>query len=138
MDDHKPHLAADERRCHTAPVCRRSLLTILWRGLRKKCPRCGRGAQFESWFTLHNCCSECDLQFERNSGDTWGFWIIGDRVIIAILIAIIFFRLSPDTWQAKTLLLTTTIATMILTMPHRQGVCTALDYYIRRMIGEDE
>lgn len=116
----------------------RNLFAILWRGLGKRCPRCGQAPQFESWFTLHERCSQCSLQFEKTPGDTWGFWVLGDRIFIAITIALIFFGLSPDTWQERVLFLTVIIGATILTMPRRQGVCTALDYYVRRRLGEDE
>ncbi len=120
------------------PAQGRSLITVLWRGLAKRCPRCGQAPQFQSWFTLHERCVQCGLQFEKTPGDTWGFWVLGDRIFIAITIALIFFGLSPDNWWERTVFLTAIIGATILTMPRRQGVCTALDYYLRYRIGEDE
>ena len=44
---------------------------------------------------MHERCANCDLQFERCPGDTWGFWIIGDRIFIAVIVAAIFMGYRP-------------------------------------------
>ncbi|MFQ5496160.1 MAG: DUF983 domain-containing protein [Phycisphaerae bacterium] len=110
---------------------------ILWRGLRKKCPRCGLGGQFRKWFTLHDRCGCCDLAFEPEPGDTWAFWIVGDRIFLAVAIALIYLGVRPVALAARLLFLLLTIAAIIATMPRRQGICTALDFYFRRWPGDD-
>src|SRR5688572_26962394 len=64
--------------------------TVLWRGLRKRCPHCGEGRLFSGWSQLEHC-SVCGLVFARNPGDTWAFTIIGDRVPIGVMIILIYF-----------------------------------------------
>jgi hypothetical protein len=61
----------------------------LGRGLRKRCPHCGVGPLFSGWTHLASC-SACGLVYERNSGDTWAFTIIGDRPLAAIIVAVYF------------------------------------------------
>jgi len=107
------------------------LLRILWRGVRRRCPRCGEGAQFRKWFTLFDRCAHCDLEFEPHPGDTWGFWIIGDRVFLAAAIVLMYFGVRPESWLWRGVFLGAVIAATVATMPQRQGVCTALDYYCR-------
>ena len=48
----------------------------LARILRVRCPRCGQGAIFRTFFRRAGCCSSCAWQFERESG----FWIGGSEV----------------------------------------------------------
>ncbi len=44
------------------------LSTALSRGLRLKCPRCGKGRLFHNFFAMYKICPECDFQFERSPG----------------------------------------------------------------------
>lgn len=45
--------------------------TVLWRGLRLRCPVCGRGKLFRGWFAMHGSCGECGLVFQREPG----YWL---------------------------------------------------------------
>jgi uncharacterized protein (DUF983 family) len=64
--------------------------TALRRGLRKRCPHCGKGPLFSGWSQLERC-SICGLVFTRNPGDTWAFTIVGDRLPVAVMIVLIYF-----------------------------------------------
>ncbi|MCP4250193.1 MAG: DUF983 domain-containing protein [bacterium] len=107
------------------------LSVALLRGVRQRCPRCGRGRLFRRWFTLHDHCPACGLRFELSGGDTWGFWIIGDRVFIAAIIILLVLGCLPQGLMGRVLFGALTLFALIWTMPHRQGICTALDYYTR-------
>src|SRR5437764_720498 len=63
----------------------------LGRGVRKRCPHCGRAPLFEGWGTHLDRCASCGLIYERNPGDTWAFTVIGDRVPVAAAIALVYF-----------------------------------------------
>ena len=41
---------------------------ILRCSLQLKCPRCGEGALFQTYFRMFTHCAVCDLKFERESG----------------------------------------------------------------------
>ncbi len=86
---------------------------------------------------MHERCANCDLKFERCPGDTWGFWIIGDRVFIAAIVAAIFLGYRPLGLMEQVLLAGGTIAVMIWTMPHRQGVCVALDFILQTWTSDE-
>ena len=104
--------------------------TALRRGLRKRCPHCGEGRLFSGW-TFVDRCSACGLVFARNYGDTWAFIILGDRLPLGAMIAVIYFgviRAYPAT--ALTMLVTLT-AVAIWTTPNRWGAAIALDYLSR-------
>jgi hypothetical protein len=60
-------------------------------------PEFGRGPLLTGWMTIRERCPECGLVYERSAGDTWAFWIIGDRIPIAIAIAAALRRSTPDT-----------------------------------------
>lgn len=104
---------------------------MVWRGLRRRCPRCGEGPLFERWFTLHPRCPACGLVFEKRPGDTWAFWIFGDRIFIALLLLVIVLGFRSPTMPHILVLFLVTAIPLVATMPHRLGVCVGLDYLIR-------
>ena len=54
-------------------------------GFQLKCPRCGEGALFQTFFTMFTHCTTCDLKFERESGYFIGAMYLnyGATVLIA-------------------------------------------------------
>ena len=112
----------------THPGIRRTLR----RGAQRRCPHCGRGPLFVRWITLHDRCSVCGLRYLRNQGDTWLYWIVMDRIPIAIgLILIVFFGLRTPTWPQALLFFAAMAAPLVATMPQRQGIAVALNYLSR-------
>jgi len=109
---------------------RRSIGTALARGLRRRCPHCGEGRLFSGWHHLERC-AVCGLVYERNPGDTWAFTIIGDRLPVAAIIAIIYFGVvrSRPGWGMATFMVIG--ALLIWTAPNRWGAGIALHYLSR-------
>ena len=112
------------------------LRVLLVRGTRKACPHCGHGGLFKSWFRLHDRCDVCDYEFEPHPGDTWGFWIVGDRILIGVAIVALYFGFTPESWIVRGFFLFLVTAPLVWTMPHRKGICVALDYYSRVKWGD--
>ena len=106
------------------------IVTALGRGLRKRCPHCGRGPLFSGWSFLDRC-SECGLVFARNAGDTWAFTIIGDRLPIAGMIVVIYFGVVRSHPRLGIAMLTAFAALAIWTAPNRWGLSIALHYLSR-------
>jgi uncharacterized protein (DUF983 family) len=104
--------------------------TALGRGVRKLCPHCGKGRLFAGWRHLERC-PVCGLIYERNPGDTWAFTVLGDRLPIALIVALIYFgvvRTNPV--LGLTLLLLVGIV-LVWTAPNRWGIGIALHYLSR-------
>lgn len=116
---------------------RPSLRLLIWRGLCKRCPRCGQGPLFEKWFSLHDRCGQCDLEYEPRPGDIWAFWVAGDRVFLGLTIVLVYFGVRPSDLSGRLVFLGLVVAAIVLTMPQRQGVCTALDYFFRVKQGKE-
>ena len=104
--------------------------TALGRGLRKRCPHCGEGWLFSGWTHLERC-SACGLVFVPNPGDTWAFTIIGDRLPIGAMIAVIYFGVLRAHLVAGVTLLVALGALVIWTAPNRLGAGIALHYLSR-------
>ncbi|MDQ3280881.1 MAG: hypothetical protein M3Q69_05670 [Acidobacteriota bacterium] len=105
--------------------------TVLGRGLRQKCPRCGVGAIFRRWLVFHERCSACGLLLQRNYGDTWMFTNLMDRVPLLFGIAAIYFGFRVTGLVTGTIFAVALSVPMIATMKHRQGLALALDYLSR-------
>lgn len=110
--------------------------SLIWKslknGLHRRCPHCGAGALLDGWMTVRDRCPACGLVYERSAGDTWAFWIIGDRIPIAIAIAGVYFGVGPRSWVEGALAIGVVAAALIVTIPHRVGLVVALDYLSRR------
>jgi uncharacterized protein (DUF983 family) len=110
--------------------------TALGRGLRRRCPRCGTDPLFGRWFSRQEGCSACGLRYEQNPGDTWAFWLIGDRIFLALLIIAVFLVFRSDSVFFAFVLLVATAVPLVATMPHRMGLCIALDFLARTRWGD--
>jgi uncharacterized protein (DUF983 family) len=100
-------------------------------GLRRKCPRCGEGHVLDGWMTVAPRCEVCHLVYERDPGDTWGFWIVADRIPLAVAIALVYFGLGPASWMRGALFLAAFGILQVATIPNRVGFVVALDYLTR-------
>ena len=104
--------------------------TALGRGLRRRCPHCGQGRLFSGWRHLERC-PACGLVYERNPGDTWAFTIVGDRLPVAALIALLYFGVGRSHpvlgWTGFVLM----AALLVWTAPNRWGAGIALHYLSR-------
>lgn len=69
---------------------------MVWRGLRRRCPRCG-GEAFETWFRVKHHCDRCGLIFEREEGYWVGAVIINTTVTFGAFI-VVFSSLVVATW----------------------------------------
>ena len=110
---------------------RESKRTVIRRGWRKRCPRCGEGTLFARWTVLRDDCAACGLVFEPSPGATWAFWVVGDRVFVVAALLPIYFGLSMPNVVLRVLLLGGILVSFFLSMPNRQGVAIALDYLTR-------
>jgi uncharacterized protein (DUF983 family) len=70
---------------------------MLWRGVTKRCARCGSGHLFRRWFTMVDECPRCHLHFEREPG----YWVGAVAVNITIVGGI--FAIVMVTFMALTL-----------------------------------
>ena len=49
---------------------------MLWRGMRRRCPRCGTGKLFSRWFRMVERCPGCGYRFQREEGFQLGGYVI--------------------------------------------------------------
>jgi hypothetical protein len=78
----------------------------------------------------------CGLVYERNPGDTWAFTVIGDRLPIAAVIAIIYFGVVRSHRTLGLTMLAALAVVLVLTAPNRWGAGIAL-HYLSRILWPD-
>src|SRR5690349_16723150 len=76
---------------------RASALTIMSRGLRKRCPRCGQGGLFERWTEMVDACPRCGLVFEQEEG-YWVGALTYNTTVTLILFAVLIGVGVAVTW----------------------------------------
>lgn len=72
---------------------------MVGRGLARRCPRCGAGGLFRSWFALRARCPRCRLLLDRGDAFFLGAFVINFGVTEAVLglaIAVMVAVTLPD------------------------------------------
>jgi uncharacterized protein (DUF983 family) len=74
---------------------------MLWRGLRRRCPRCGAGRLFYGWLAIREECPTCRYRFERpgEEGFFLGAIVVNFAVtegVLGILLLVSFLLTLPD------------------------------------------
>jgi len=70
-------------------------LLLLRRGLRQRCPVCGRGKIFSGWFKTYERCPYCNFAYEREPGYYTGAMAV-NLVVSELLIAAIAIPLAAS------------------------------------------
>ena len=107
-------------------------IPTLFRGVCKRCPRCGRGPLFRKWYTLFDRCPECDLEYQPRDGDNWGFMYLGTAFVTGVMVVGILLLTPPNLWIGRAVLLIAAVVVLFGTLPNRKGFAIAFDYVIRR------
>jgi uncharacterized protein (DUF983 family) len=111
--------------------------TVLLRGLRKRCPRCGRRHIFRSWFHLTEWCPNCTLRFEREQGGFLGAMTINFLVSIVVWVAmfvVVLFFTVPDVPVVP--LMIASVAVLVVVplwfYPRSKTIWAAIEFLVAR------
>jgi uncharacterized protein (DUF983 family) len=71
---------------------------LVWRALARRCPACGRGKMFHSYFGMNSVCPSCRSVFWKNQGEWIGPMVLDYAVavtgVLASWAALMFFGFS--------------------------------------------
>lgn len=108
--------------------------TVLRRGARKRCGRCGGGDLFQTRYRLRARCPGCGYRFEREPGFFAGAWFLNFMVVetahfVLVMVFIAWKSQNPDAGLRVPLIvgIATGIALPILCYPWSQTTWAAID-----------
>ena len=111
-------------------------LTVLGRGLRRRCPRCGEGALFDGFFTQRPRCTACGLDLADRHGDSFGFFYLTTGAITGMgIIALLLIR-PHNLVLGRAILLGIVALIYGGTIPQRRGLALAASYLMKRISGD--
>lgn len=109
----------------------------IWRGVRKRCPRCGSDRTFLSWFQLRRECLRCAWRFEKEDGGFLGAMTVNYAVAIALWLALMAGALVltvPDVPVGP--LMTMSLVVLVLVplwfYPRSKTIWAAVEYLVLR------
>jgi len=118
---------------HPAPDASR--LTAFARGGLLRCPACGAGPLFRSWFRIHDACRACGASFLREQGFYLGSIYINYGVTVIVtgaLYALLVLVVGTSHETALTACLVVAVAFPILFFRHARSFLLALDGSVNR------
>lgn len=107
-----------------------SLKTALSRGFRMRCPRCGEGRIFESFFKEHESCDRCGLGFEDRSGKTWAFMYVTTAAFVGPLAFVVLVLQFMGYDMPALPVFGVIVALLFASLPVRKGCAIALDFVV--------
>lgn len=115
-----------------APRPRPTHRQLLSRALRRKCPHCGEGKLFRGFYTMHNACGACGMDFDQSEGDTWFFMYFTSGGVVGVCFLILFFwRPQPANlpWVSA-IMIGSALVVLLASLPLRKSLGMAMDYLI--------
>ena len=119
-----------------APSIKEHPWRVLFRGCTKRCPVCGQGHLFETWFRILDRCPRCNLRFERIEGHFSGD--IGVNTIVSfgalmIVLMVGFLAFWPTPPIVPIIVLAAVIAGImpLVFLPFSKTIWLALDLLMR-------
>lgn len=106
------------------------LASILLRGLRARCPQCGKGGLYRRWMVLVDRCSECSCEIKRREGDCWAFLYASTAFITGLFIVAMLITRVSQILLGQILFGITAAVVLILSLPYRKGLAIAIDYVL--------
>lgn len=146
--DSRDSVVPDEPAAACAPVPvdpPPSVPRMLGRGLRGRCPRCGSGRVFATWFRLAEHCPSCRLRLERESDFFLGAYVINLAVTEGLLAVVLFaYVLWASTHPGAPLRpavvagLVVAVAAPALFFPVSRTLWAAIDLAMRPVPADDD
>jgi uncharacterized protein (DUF983 family) len=124
----------------TGPSDQPGLGTLIKRGAKKRCPSCGRGRVFRSWFHMLPVCDDCGYSYEREEGYWVGALIMNIAVAeacFAVLFAAVVLATMPDVAWAPLLGVALFTNALLPTVfyPYSKTLWMAVDLYLHPLVG---
>jgi uncharacterized protein (DUF983 family) len=107
------------------------------RGSTRRCPRCGGGNLFESWFKIRTRCPRCGLRLEREEGGFLGAMTVNYVATAVVFLVVMIVWLVLDLPDVQLLRLTVAAIGVTLVFPllfwsFSKTIWAAVDFLVYR------
>ena len=100
-----------------------SAFETFWRGLRRLCPRCGKGHMFSGYLSVRDTCESCGMAFEPLRSDDvppyFTLFIVG-HVVVSLYLALWPYIPVPD-WGQALIWCSLTLVMSLALLPYIKG-----------------
>lgn len=115
----------------------KGIFTLIYRGLRKRCPRCGQGRLYRRWYRLNESCEVCELRLLKDAIDILAFMYLSTVIFTGFFIVGMFWVIPQDQWWGRIVLGVLALLVMVGSLPYRKGVAIALDFWSEHKINQE-
>ena len=110
---------------------------VFIRGATRRCPRCGSGDLFRSWFHIRERCPRCGLRLEREEGGFLGAMTVNYMVtaVVWVMLLVVWLVVDlPDLHVAALTIASLAVAGLfpLLLWPFSKTIWASVDYLIYR------
>lgn len=106
------------------------LLTLIGRGLKRRCPRCGEGEIFAKWHEVKPNCESCGLELQEREGNCWGFMYVSTAALTGVFFVVMLAYRPPSLLVGRLSIFAAGLALIGVTLPYRKSLALALDYLV--------
>ncbi len=107
-----------------------SIWPILWKGWRRRCPKCGTGPLMSGYLTVRERCAVCreDLHHHRADDGPAYLTILIVGHLMAPLLLVVFTTWRPDPLVLFTIFAVGCVALSLYLLPRLKGVIVAFQW----------
>ncbi|MEQ9695570.1 DUF983 domain-containing protein [Shimia sp. SDUM112013] len=119
-----------------APPQERPLGQAIGRGLRTKCPNCGKGKLLHSYLKVNDSCSECGEDFSHQRADDGPAYLTILLVghVLGFALHILYVQFRPEPLTLALVLTAVTVSASLFLLPRMKGLVVAYQW-AKRMHG---
>jgi len=111
------------------------ILTSALRGLRRRCPRCGQGRLYKSFFKEHEACQSCGAAFDWYSGEVLGFLYISTAAVTGFFVIAMLIWNPANLWVGRAVIVSLALVAYVVTTPFRKGAALGVKMAIDQRTG---
>jgi uncharacterized protein (DUF983 family) len=106
-------------------------MTVLWRGLRGRCPNCGKGRIFRAFLKVADRCEVCGEELHHHRADDFPAYLVIVLVghIVVPLVLHVETVYAPPYWVHAALWLPLTIGLSLALLQPVKGAVVALQWH---------
>ncbi len=137
MSDPYAFLESDEGDAPVPLLDEAGTVTVLVRGARKRCPRCGERDIWRGWFSLTPVCGSCSLRFEKEEGGFLGAMVLNYGVAVGLWVGVIAVTLVftvPEVPVPSLLFMSVValVGTPVWFYPRSKTIWAAIEFLVAR------